>query len=358
MKPLVRGYQEFLYDEDNERYVDAISGVYNVSYGYAHPRILGVLQEFPGGGLINVYDNPTPERKALESALSVLTGFEGVHLFSTGAESVEKALLLALRSVQASRRTVVHFRDGFHGKTMGTYGLFDSRVPLPYTDYVLEPFDLDSLVSYLKRVSGIVILEPVMAYFGTIPSDTQLRTIREICDETESILIFDEMVTGFGRTGVNFVSDKVKPDILVTGKGLGQGLPISAVLFDPKRVNADGISWTTATANNALLCRIGSESVRVLVEEGMALKSQKVGSELVEFLIRRSNIVECCGVLSCGSMVFLKHRTSTMAPVEEQLREKYHILTRAHGSSLVLMPPFVTGSSSLEYIADSVSKII
>ncbi len=370
MDQLVRGHKEFVYDAQDRCYVDAISGVYNVSYGHGLPRIIECISSYIlRTSLLNCYDNPTPERSALEKKLRELTCFDEARLLSTGSEAVEKALLLALRSLPSARRGVLHFASGFHGKTMGTYGLFDVEQPvkLPYDHACLavpggasEDEVLSLIDSALCRRSyGVVILEPVMSYYGHIFSDAFLRRLRDLCTETQAILIFDEMVTGFGRTGVNFVSDVVKPDILVTGKGLGQGLPISAVLFDNGTVvYADGFSWTTATANNPLLCRVGYESCKILATGTMAGLSEEVGAVLEKKLLQFDPIREVFEIVRKGSMLFLKRRDHKLASVEAFLREKCQILTREHGSTLVLMPPFVTSTDSLQFIATGINRAV
>jgi len=368
MKRLVCGQNEFVYDEDGVEFIDAVSGVYNVSYGHCHPRIVEALKQ-GAGGLVNTYGNPTPWRCDLENKLVELTGFDEVHLFSTGAEAVEKALMLALLSLPANRRGVLHAKGGFHGKTMGTAGLFDPSFLIrpsyrsrygdpPYA--IIEADWLASLRHALKSDFGVVILEPVMAYYGFEFSYDLLRRIKEICDDTHSILIFDEMVTGFGRAGVNFISNVVKPHMLVTGKGLGQGLPISAVLFDRKPLNEDVVlnfSFSTATAGCAFLCRVGLESCKILVEEDMALRSQGVGDRLCAQL--KTFALDLFEVWSVGSMVFVQAKDGvSLEPLETKLRLDHHILTRAHGSSLIMMPPFVTLNDSIDRICSAFKEVI
>ena len=372
MKPLVRGEREFLWTAGGTRYIDAISGVYNTSYGHAHPHIMEAIREASESGILNCYDNPYLSRRLLEDELCALTGFNEIHLFSSGAETVEKALMLALRSLPEKRRGVLHFKRGFHGKTMGTYGLFDSEAgELPYHHCVGDAPDvshgpgaerqqLDAMRHMLEGDHGVVILEPVMGYYGYIFSYSFLEEVKKVCDETDSILVFDEMITSFGRAGVNFMSDRVKPDILVVGKGLGQGLPIMAVLFDKDgKVQADGFSWTTATANGPFLCQIGLASCQVLVQEKMAEKSWIVGSYLRDMLALYPNIYEHCDVRGIGSMVFVKLEESIDAhSVEVRLRNEQHVLTRAHGSTLVMMPPFITLRGSCREIAYALHKVL
>ena len=365
MKLLVSGSREFLFDEAGQRYIDAISGVYNASYGHGHPRITHILRTFPMDGIINCYDNSTPERRRLENELCAQTGFREVHLFSSGAESVEKALLLALQSVSPARRRVLHFLNSFHGKTMGTESLFHPcMLKSPYRTDTVDPMFpeerlLERVRARVRNGCGVVILEPVMGYFGHIFPLRVLAEIRRICSESETILIFDEMITGFGRAGHCFVSDVVRPDILVLGKNLGQGLPIMAILFNPGGlISTEGSSWTTATANNALLCRVGYESCRILVEEAMTSQSFATGKNL-RAALTRSGVFSKCTVDNCASMMFIRRLDNQPAlPLEVRLREEYQILTRAHGSTLVMMPPYVTSIQSCDRIGEALGEVL
>jgi adenosylmethionine-8-amino-7-oxononanoate aminotransferase len=127
-----------------------------------------------------------------------------------------------------------------------------------------------------------------------------------------------------------------------------------AVLYSPDgTVNDKGFSFTTATANNPFLCAVGLESCRILVEENMAEKSQRVGDDLR----RRLASIDGIKVRGIGSMVFVsptQEPAPSAAPMESYLRETEHILTRAHGSTLVLMPPFVTAGDTVAFVEKAI----
>jgi len=252
-----RGEGAVLYDADGNRYIDLLAGVAVASVGYGHPRYVAALQAQLAR--LHVGSFATSQRAELVRLLAEITpgDLNRTQFYSSGAEAVEAALRLAKSAT--GKQEVIGFWGGFHGKTGGVLPILGSSFkhalgPLmpgayltPYAhchrcDFALKwPSCEWHCVDFLRRkieletthnVAAIVV-EPIQGTAGNIvPPPGYLRALRQVADEVGALLICDEMITGFGRTGRMFAieHEPVLPDIITVGKGFGGGFPMSGVI--------------------------------------------------------------------------------------------------------------------------------
>ena len=365
MKRVVSARDEWIYTEDGTAYLDALSGAYNVSYGHGHLRIRQRLktllsQETP----LNCHDVSSIYRVQAEETLSQLTGYDTVHFFTTGAEAIEKALGIALH--RAPDALVVTFRDPFHEGATGTLPFFrrEGNTPFYWQRKEFNEATIEELAQDSRPL--VVLVEPIQPYSGVIPPRELLVRLREVCEQKAATLIFDEVVTGLGRCGQNFLSDdpEIRPDILVLGESLGQGFPVSAVCYSKTKFPEPGICLATSTAGNPYACAIVKEVCEILEEEGMVFHSRRVGSMIrskIRFQFNQRGLP--FKVVGRGSMVFIHYQPDFVVEfpflgrVVRRLREERRIIVRQRGSTLVMMPPFITSNSSIELIAYNVVDV-
>ncbi|MFN7573216.1 MAG: acetylornithine transaminase [Betaproteobacteria bacterium] len=238
----VEGRGSWLVDRAGRRYLDFVQGWAVNALGHCPPQIAQALAAqsqklvSAGPGLFNA------PAAALAARLADLSSLERVFLCSSGAEANEGAIKLARKWGQVHRGgayEIVTFVDGFHGRTLATMSasgkpgwdaLFAPQVPgFPKT----RLNDLASVEAALTPQTVAVMLEPIQGEAGVnVADDDFLRALRRLCDERELLLIFDEIQTGIGRTGLLFGAQhaSVRPDIMTLGKGLGGGVPLAALL--------------------------------------------------------------------------------------------------------------------------------
>lgn len=307
-----RGEGAMLWDADGNRYIDLLAGVGVASLGYAHPRYVRALQEQVAR--IHVGSFATAHRAELVKLLaSVAPGdITRTQFYSSGAEAVESALRLA--KAVTGRSEVIGFWGGFHGKTSGVLPLLGSsfkhalgplhpgRYSTPYARCARCEFGLAfescqwHCVDFLERKLDLetagdlaaIIVEPIQGTAGNVvPPPGYLAALRRVADRRGALLIADEMITGFGRTGRMFgvEHEGIVPDIMTVGKGFGGGFPMSGVMvreslaFAKPWANPSGSS--SSYGGNPLAAAAALAAIRIVLDEGLAEHSHRLGQRML-----------------------------------------------------------------------------
>ncbi len=310
-----RGEGCVLEDVDGNRYIDFFAGVAVASLGYNHPKYVRALQEQVAKNHVGSFT--TAVRTELSTLLSEIGmgSLRRTQYYSGGAEAVEAALRLA--KSYTKKTEVIGFWGGFHGKTLGVVGLIGDDFkhelgPLPHgiynTPYAncrhcplnhtfpgCEWACVDFIVEKIRRETtndvAAIIVEPIQGTNGNVvPPDGYLRELRKLADSIGALLIVDEMITGFGRTGKMFgcQHDGVVPDIMTIGKSFGGGYPMTGVMareeiiFSKPFANASGSS--SSYGGNPLASAAALVTVKTIIEEGLVENSRRVGAFMLEKL--------------------------------------------------------------------------
>ena len=239
----VKGEGSRVWDQDNNEYIDFAGGIAVNCLGHCHPALVGALKE--QGEKIWHLSNVMTNEPALRLAKKLVdsTFAEKVYFANSGAEANEAALKLARRwalDVHGEHKTqIISFKKGFHGRTFftvtvgGQPAYSDGFGPKPGDIEHAEYNDLDSLKALISDKTCAVMLEPIQGEGGIVPPTKEfIEGVRQLCDENNALLIFDEVQSGVGRTGELFayMGLGVTPDILASAKALGGGFPIGAML--------------------------------------------------------------------------------------------------------------------------------
>jgi len=327
---IVRGEGAYVWDQAGRRYLDFTSGIGVTNTGHCHPRVVAAIREQAGRILhlqVNLaYHEPM---LGLIAALRQVAPPELDSFFfsNSGAEAVEAAVKLARHAT--GRPNVIAFQRGFHGRTVATMSLTNSKTiyrvgyqPLmpgvffaPYAYCYRCPkaeanperygfssccgWALDQVRFLLKsqtapEETAAILVEPVLGEGGyLVPPASFLRGLREICDEHDILLILDEVQSGLGRTGRFFALEHfgVVPDVLVMAKGLASGMPLSGIaarreLMDRWRPGTHGGTY----GGNAVACAAAEATIRVLQEERLVENAAQLGHKL---LVRLRALQDC-----------------------------------------------------------------
>jgi 4-aminobutyrate aminotransferase / (S)-3-amino-2-methylpropionate transaminase / 5-aminovalerate transaminase len=307
-----RGEGAFLYDLDGNRYTDLLAGVGVASLGYAHPRYVAAMQRQVAR--IHVGSFTSEHRAALVKLIADLTpgDLNRTQLYSSGAEAVEAAVRLA--KSHTGKTEIVGFWGGFHGKTGGVLPLLSGSFkhglgPLmpgtyssPYASCARCAFDKTfpscewHCVSFLRRKLELetagdiaaILVEPIQGTAGNVvPPPGYLQTLRALADDIGALLIADEMICGFGRTGRMFgvEHDAVIPDIMLVGKGFGGGFPMSGVIaresvaFAKPWANPSGSS--SSYGGNPLAACAAHTTIETILEENLVAHSRDLGAKML-----------------------------------------------------------------------------
>ncbi|MEI7857269.1 MAG: acetylornithine/succinylornithine family transaminase [Methanomicrobiales archaeon] len=234
---IVRGEGSTVWDADGKEYLDCVAGIAVCSTGHCHPAVVKAICD-QAQELIhcsNLYY--VPHQGDLAKKLVEITGLHKAFFSNSGAEATDGALKLA--RVRTGRKKFVAFTHGFHGRTVGSLAVTHKPAirepfePLGMVKTFVEYGDLDALKKVVDKDTAGVIFEPIQGEAGVIiPPNSFIEGIREICDDTGSLMIADEVQTGMGRTGkwLAMQHTKVMPDIVTLAKGIASGFPMGALV--------------------------------------------------------------------------------------------------------------------------------
>ncbi len=303
MIEIVRAEGVFMYGPSGEKYLDLISGVSVSNTGHRHPKVVQAVKDQVDSYMhLMVYGEmiQSPQIKYAE----YLTGFlpsslNCVYFVNSGSEAVEGALKLAKR--YTGRSKIISFDNSYHGSTHGALSIQGSeeyrnafRPLLP--DTFRAKFNNADSLSVIDEKTACVIIEPVQGEGGVIfPEKGFLELIRQKCTTTNSLLIFDEIQTGFGRTGYMFAIDRfnVVPDILLLAKALGGGMPLGAFISSGEIMSSlmskPNLGHITTFGGHPVCCAAGLASMKVLTEQKL-IESCAYKSNLFRDLLKHDII--------------------------------------------------------------------
>jgi len=296
-----------LTDADGNIYIDFSSGIYVATLGHCHPKITEAIRRH-AGNLINCHDFTTPIKTQLvEKLAEILPGdLSGFQLYDSGTTAVEAGMRV-LRAATGRQEMLSCFHD-FHGKTYGSVSLGQIRSPVygpvraagmhmlprpntyrplwtrpdgsPDTDGYLAFFDEYIDKATVHNVAGFV-LEPIQGWGGSVmPPDDFFPKLRAFCDERGILLMADEVLTGWGRTGKWLCMEhwNVVPDVVSIGKGFGNGFPVTCVAVrEPHAESFESVSASSSYGGNPMACATALASIEVIEEEGLLARSLHLG---------------------------------------------------------------------------------
>ncbi|HZO81567.1 MAG TPA: aminotransferase class III-fold pyridoxal phosphate-dependent enzyme [Candidatus Binataceae bacterium] len=291
---IARAEGSWLYTRDGRRYLDLIAGIGVAALGHGHPAVLEAIARQARRHLhVMVYGEyviETQVRLAERLANLLPSGLGRVYFTNSGAEAIEGALKAARKHTGRARS--IAFDGAYHGDTLMALALMGNPAfrapfePLPGPVSHLPYGDIAALEAIDSTVAAVVI-EPVQAEGGVrIPSVEFMRALRERCDRTGALLIFDEVLTGFGRTGRLFAMEHfgLVPDIVVLAKALGGGLPLGAFCGSDQIIGAladnPPLGHITTFGGHPLSCAAGLAALEVIVDERLWEQASAIGDRL------------------------------------------------------------------------------
>ncbi|WP_370898168.1 aspartate aminotransferase family protein [Chryseobacterium gossypii] len=283
----VKARGSFLWDDKGQQYLDFYGGHAVISIGHSHPYYQNKLKEQLEK--ISFYSNSVQNDLQTELAekLGRLSGYADYSLFlcNSGAEANENALKLA--SFHNRRSKVLYFSGSFHGRTSAAVSVTDNPkivAPVNHSERFIrcewdDAEELERIFKARGNEISSVIIEGIQGVGGVvIPAAGFLSRIKALCDEYNTLLILDEVQSGYGRTGHFFAHQEfgIRPDIITTAKGMGNGFPVGGVLIHPKFQASSGLLGTTFGGNH-LACAAAIAVLDVMEEENLIENARKMG---------------------------------------------------------------------------------
>ena len=359
----VKGEGCYIWDENGTKYLDLYGGHAVISVGHSHPhyirRLTSQLNE------IGFYSNSVqiPQQKELAAKLGAISGYPDYQLFlvNSGAEANENALKLA--SFVTGRKKIIGFKKGFHGRTSAVVAVTDNPkiiAPVNETDNaIILPFNnLELLEEQLKtkEIAGVII-EGIQGIGGIhIPAEGFLVQAEKLCKQYGTLLILDEIQSGYGRSGKFFAHQytQVKPDLITVAKGMGNGFPVGALLIAPEIKPWYGMLGTTF-GGNYLACAASLAVLEIMKDEELIENALKVGSYLIEKLKVFSGIKEVRGL---GLMIGLEF-DRPINDIRHVLLKKHHVFTGVSGANTIrLLSPLTLNIEQADVFIEALAATL
>lgn len=357
------GRGSWLFDEAGNRYLDFIAGIATNSLGHGHPALVKAIQE-QAENLIhcsNLYEIPLQAEVA--EMLTDATDFDRVFFCNSGAESVEAAIKLARKHAYGEygphKHEVLTFSKSFHGRTYGGLSataqpaLQEGFGPMP-AGFVYAPFgDLEAAREMVGPRTAAILVEPIQGEGGINPApEGFLAGLRELCDEHGTLLIFDEVQTGAGRTGHLYAYQGlgIVPDVLTSAKGLGGGVPVGAVLAKEECASLGPGSHGSTFGGNPLAMAAAKAVLRVVNEDSFLEEVRFKGAVLKSALEALAERVPGAEVRGEGLLIGLDLGPELAPKIFKHCLENGVLVNLVGGGTTIrLAPPLTVTRTEVRY---------
>ena len=352
-----------VWDAKGNEYLDLYGGHAVISIGHAHPHYVEAVSSqvaklgFYSNSVINTL------QKDLAEKLGAMCGYDDYQLFliNSGAEANENALKLA--SFYNGRTRVISFAKAFHGRT-------SLAVEVTNNPKIIAPINDNGHVTYLplndteavkaelsKGDVCAVIIEGIQGVGGIqVPNTEFMKALRRACDETNTVLILDEIQSGYGRSGKFFAHQymDIKPDMITVAKGIANGFPMAAVLISPKFTPVYGQLGTTFGGNH-LGCAAAIAVLDVMKEENLIENAAKVGAHLMEELKSFKGIKELRGL---GLMIGMEFE-EPIKEIRSKLLFEQKVFTGVSGTNVIrLLPPLCLSMAEADEFLERLHNVV
>jgi 4-aminobutyrate aminotransferase-like enzyme len=386
----------YLFDLEGSRFLDMMGAGGVNSIGHAHPAVAGAISEQAHRFTVGSFPTEARARLLNELCETLPPEFDAIQLYSGGTEAVEAALRLAASAT--GKTEFLSFWGGFHGKTLGSAALTtngrNAVAPLPggffNTPYAsattnnlsMATNDYSALCTALARETvrqnssgrlAAVIIEPVQGRSGNIvPDPAFMAGVDRLARENNALLISDESMTGFGRTGLDFGFQHfpgMRPDVLIVGKAMGGGYPVTAVISRRELMSRGAFGEPSASSSSfggfPVACAAAAATLEVIRCEQLAQRAAVSGSWLLERL--RADLTHCPIVadirglgLAVGVELVDRPTADGTSVVERVFRELVlrGLLVMIGGTTLRLYPPLNIGAAELDFSAEVLAEVL
>ena len=362
----------YIYDVSNNKYLDLVAGVSACTLGHSHPAIVkSVKEQVERYAHVMVYGEyvQSPQYQLSQLLVDNLpTSLNCTYLVNSGTEAIEGAMKLAKRI--SSKSKIISFNKSYHGSTHGALSIMGEEVyktkyrPLLPNCELIDYNSIEQLV-LIDNQTAAVVVEPIQGATGfTVPSKEWLKALRQRCDEVGALLIFDEIQTGFGRTGQLFALDTfdVTPDILCLAKGMGGGMPIGCFISSKENMNKlkenPKLGHITTFGGHPVCCAASLATLQVLLDEKDIIQSIERKEALFRKHLQHKKIKEVRGK---GLMLAIELNDVELCQkvvesgYEEGLITFFFLFTN---TAVRLSPPLIISDEEIVSACDKIKEIL
>ncbi|MBL4712854.1 MAG: aspartate aminotransferase family protein [Gammaproteobacteria bacterium] len=373
-----RGEGAYLWDTNNQQYLDALSGIAVCGLGHAHPAVTKTICEQAAKLLhtSNLYQ--IDKQQHLAGQLCEISNLHRVFFSNSGAEANEAAIKIARlygRNNKIDNPAIIVMENSFHGRTMATLSATGNRKvqagfePL-VQGFIRAPYNnVDAIKNIAENNKNVVaiLVEPIQGEGGIkIPDKNYLNQLREICDQQNWLLMLDEIQTGMGRTGewFAFQHNKIQPDVMTLAKALGNGVPIGACLTNEKAGNVfqPGNHGSTF-GGNPLMCATASTVIDTIKTEKLIANAKKMGDYIANtFTNKFAKLEGVREVRNMGLMIGIvldnDQVNGECSELVKMALDKNLLINVTAGNVIRLLPPLIISQQQADTIIDKISELV
>lgn len=373
---IVKAEGIYLYDSNGNRHIDLVSGVSVSNVGHLHPRVVAAIQSQLDRYMhVMVYGKflHAPQVQLAAKLASLLPAtLDAVYFVNSGSEAIEGALKLAKRIT--NRAEIVHFRNAYHGGTAGALSLLghenmkNAFRPLVPGTRMLD-FNNFEQIDQISSQTAAVLIEPIQAEAGIIlPEDGYLSALRKRCDATGTLLIFDEIQMGFGRTGKMFAFENynVVPDILCLAKAMGGGMPIGAFIASKNHMLAltlnPELGHITTFGGHPVACAAALASLETILDDELHLLAHEKGQLYLKALAQLPAVSK---IRQAGLMLGIELKEGICMEKLMKLFKKHFLVVDQflfHSHAFRIAPPLIINETeineSIQLITNALNEIL
>lgn len=363
---LVRGQGAYLWDDSGRKFIDCVGGQGSANLGHRNPYVNQAIQDQTDKLIVCNELFYHEERARLLEKLFRLTpiSIERFFLCNSGSEAIEGAIKFA--RLATGRQQIIATMRGFHGKSLGALSAtWNKKLRQPFEPLVPGfthvPFNNSSkVIDMITDQTGAFLVEVIQGEGGIrLASSEFLRVVQKRCQETGTLLIVDEVQTGFGRTGKMFALEHFDlcPDILCLAKSMGGGLPIGAIGINQAVASRIfKLAHTSTFGGNPLACAAANAAIRYLEEFRLCERAQELGSHFMSRL-RSFQLPRIREVRGLGLMVGVELKEKSGPYIQKLLKKG--VLALAAGPTLIrYLPPLVIEKEDLDKVADITAEVL
>lgn len=368
-----RGEGAWLWDENSQRYLDALSGIAVCNLGHAHPAIHKAICEQSAKLLhtSNLYQIKSQEK--LADKLMAMSGMTNVFFSNSGAEANEAAIKLARKfghSKGIENPAIIVTEKSFHGRTLATLSATGNAKIQQGFEPLVEGFvrvpydDISAIENVLLENQSIaaILVEPVQGEGGVnIPTSDYLNQIRALCDEYDVLMMLDEIQTGIGRTGkfLAFQHNAILPDVCTLAKALGNGVPIGACLANGKAADIFSAGNHGSTfGGNPLACSAALAVLETLENSKLTSDAEQKGKTICEkFKEKLKNNSHIVDIRHLGLMIGIELDKPCTELVVKALEQRL-LINVTQEKVIRLLPPLIIDENQITQLVDTLSTLI
>lgn len=363
---LKKGKGAVVWDVEGKSYIDCFAGLAVDNVGHSHPKIAETICKQANKIMhcSNLYY--TEEQVELAKLLIDISPHDKAFFCNSGAEANEGAVKLARKFTGVGE--IICMENSFHGRTLamitatGQHKYKKGFEPLPPGFKHVEYGDVKAVAREMDENTAAVLVEPIQGEGGVVvPPENYLMELKELCEDKNVLLIFDEVQTGFGRTGEMFASDLfgVTPHIASVAKALGGGFPIGGILAQKEIADAFEPGDHAATfGGNPLACAAAKASLEVILEEGLVKKARDNGEYFKEKLGQLKNKFSIINdVRGFGLMLGMEFNINC-AEIVNQMREKGVLINCTADKVLRFIPPLVIEKNQIDTVINLLNEVL